>query len=139
MDRWDVNPSCEVVNIPPVPDTVKQGGLFHVPPHRLDSGPVGVYRLVESTADERPIMQTSRLVARISTPLLVFVGAGCGGGDSEPTGPQMDPGFLVGERISESMVVTSALNTGVLGRPITATAVEVSDLRVTSFFLHKIC
>ena len=49
----------------------------------------------------------------------------------------MDPGFMVGEWIAESMVVTSALNTGVLGRPITATAVEVSDLRVTSFFLQK--
>jgi len=85
------------VNIPPVPDTVKQGGLFHVPPYRLDSGPVRVCRLVESAAAERPIMQISRLVARISTPLFGFVGAGCGGGDSEPTGPQMDPGFMVGE------------------------------------------
>ncbi len=41
--------------------------------------------------------------------MLAFVASGCGG-DDDSTGPQVNPDFMVGEWIAESMVVTSKAN-----------------------------
>lgn len=55
------------------------------------------------------MIQTLRSVARLSALMLAFVASGCGG-DDDPTGPQANPDFMVGEWIAESMVLTSKAN-----------------------------
>ncbi len=52
------------------------------------------------------MIRTPRSVARLSALMLTFVASGCGGRD-DSTGPQVNPDFMVGEWIAESMVVTS--------------------------------
>ena len=55
------------------------------------------------------MIRTPRSVARLSALMLTFVASGCGGVD-DSTGPQVNPDFMVGEWIAESMVVTSKAN-----------------------------
>ena len=55
------------------------------------------------------MIRISRSVARLSALMLAFVASGCGG-DDDSTGPQVNPDFMVGEWIAESMVVTSKAN-----------------------------
>lgn len=59
------------------------------------------------------MMRNCRSAARSSALWLVFFAIGCGGGgepSSDPVGPQAGPGFMVGDWIAESMVVTSLIN-----------------------------
>ena len=55
------------------------------------------------------MIQIPRPFARIPALWLMFGAVGCGGSGG-PAGPRVDPGFMVGEWIAESMVVTSKLN-----------------------------
>ena len=59
------------------------------------------------------MMRNCRSAARSSALWLAFFTIGCGGGgepSSDPVGPQTGPGFMVGDWIAESMVVTSLIN-----------------------------
>ncbi len=55
------------------------------------------------------MIRTPRSVARLSALMLTLFASGCGG-DDDSTGPQLNPDFMVGEWIAESMVVTSKAN-----------------------------
>ena len=55
------------------------------------------------------MIPTPRSIARLSALMLTLFASGCGG-DDDSTGPQLNPDFMVGEWIAESMVVTSKAN-----------------------------